>query len=493
MLFNSFQFLIFFPAVILIYAIVPKRIRYIWLLIASYCFYMFWNAKYGLLLLFVTAITWFCGILLDAIDQKGWDEDKGIRWKKWCIAGVFTANLSLLLFFKYINFLIDNINFVLDKAHLRVLSPGLNIVLPVGISFYIFQALGYTMDVYRRNVSAEKNFLKYALFVAFFPQMLSGPIGRSTSILGQIRRLEELEIWNYERITRGVHLILWGFFQKLVIADRIAIVVNQVYGSYQEYGFVELFTAMVLFAFQIYSDLGGYSNIARGVAQIMGIELIDNFHQPYLAKNIKSFWRRWHISLTSWLTDYLYIPLGGNRKGKIRQYFNIMVVFLCSGLWHGASWTYVIWGAIHGIFQVAGNWKAQISRNRGESAKEHWILGMWKIGFTFVLVSFAWIFFRADTISQAWGIIGQMFRHRRLHSFTDMGLDYVNWLVLIFALILLILVDCLHESGKKIRESLYKKNAGIRLCVYVFGLWAVIMFGVYGLQYDVSNFIYSQF
>lgn len=493
MLFNSFQFFVFFPTVVLVYLIIPKRIRFLWLLAASYFFYMCWSIKYGFLLLFITTITWLCGISLEVIERRDWDASTIKKYKKCCIGINFTINLCILLFFKYFDFLIDNINYILNKVHIEGLYSGLDIFLPMGISFYILQALGYTMDVYRKNINAEKNFFKYALFVSFFPQLISGPIGRAGSILSQISKLQELRLFNYDRITRGVHLMLWGFFQKLVIADRIAIVVNQVYESYEDYGFVELFTVMILFSFQIYADFGGYSNIARGAAEVMGIELMDNFRQPYMARDIKSFWRRWHISLTSWFTDYLYIPLGGKRKGRLRQYFNILVVFLCSGLWHGANWTYVIWGILHGVFQIVGNVKKQIQIECNMSRQENCLWRIWSSGVIFGLVSIAWIFFRSDTIKHAWGFIIQMFKYRRLHSFTDMGLDHINWLVLIFALIILISVDCMHESGRRIRESLYERPAGIRLCVYMAGLWMVILFGIYGYRYDAGSFIYSQF
>lgn len=491
MLFNSFHFLIFFPAVVLIYFIVPKRMRYLWLLAASYYFYMCWNVKYALLLLFSTAVTWISGLLMYAAGEKGGDERKIVLWKKSCVAVSFILNLSILFFFKYFYFTIDNINYLLEKCRLKVIVPGFDIVLPVGISFYIFQALSYTMDIYRKEIKAEKNFARYALFVSFFPQLVAGPIERSKNLLIQLERMDELKLWNYERVRSGILLMVWGFFQKLVIADRIAIVVDQVYDSYWEYGCVELVTAAALFSFQIYCDFGGYSNIAKGAAQVMGISLMDNFRQPYFAANIREFWRRWHISLTTWFTDYLYIPLGGNRRGKCRQCTNIMIVFLCSGLWHGANWTYLVWGLMHGAAQVAGNVKKWIAPKARKNNPGPLKAG--KIAITFCLVTVFWIFFRADTIGQAWGYLTQCLKYRRLHSFTDMGLDSANWIVLLAALLILLLVDLLHEKGVAIREKLCAQNVIVRGMVYLGAVWAIILFGVYGYQYDAGQFIYFQF
>ena len=303
MLFNSFQFLIFFPIVTLVFFVVPKKIRYIWLLLASYYFYMCWNAKYALLLFFSTAITWLSAVIMEWLGQSAYTEEKIRFGKKCCVAASFILNLFVLFFFKYFDFAVDNLNRILEHLQLRILSPGMNIILPVGISFYIFQALGYTVDVYRGEIQVEKNPARYALFVSFFPQLVAGPIERSQNLLLQMRKIEQIKVWNYERIKNGLLLMIWGFFQKLVIADRIAILTDNIFDYYAEYGMVELLTAAMLFSFQIYCDFGGYSLIAKGCAQIMGFELMDNFRQPYLAMDIKDFWRRWHISLTTWFTD----------------------------------------------------------------------------------------------------------------------------------------------------------------------------------------------
>lgn len=352
MLFNSIDFLIFFPLVAAIFFVIPKKLRYIWLLIASYYFYMSWNPKYAILIALSTFITYISSIFI----QK-YNDQKRIVLKKVCLAGSIVSNLSILCLFKYANFIIINISKLLSILNIGIIERRLDLLLPVGISFYTFQALSYTIDVYRGEIKAETNIFKYALFVSFFPQLVAGPIERSKNLLCQINNIDHISVWNFEQVKRGFLLIMWGLFQKLVIADRAALLVNTVFQHYQNYGFLEIFTAAILFAFQIYCDFGGYTNIARGSACVMGFHLMNNFRQPYLAQNIKDFWRRWHISLTSWFTDYLYIPLGGNRNLRHRKYLNILIVFGVSGLWHGASWNFIVWGLLHAIYQIIGDIK----------------------------------------------------------------------------------------------------------------------------------------
>ena len=346
MLFNSYNFLIFFPIVTLIYFLIPQRIRYIWLLIASYYFYMCWNAKYVFILLFSTAITYASGLLI-ARANKCKEEDKKIRIKKIFVGFSFIINLAILFLLKYFDFAIDNANRVLSHFSMQVINPTFDVILPVGISFYIFQALSYTVDVYREDVKAEKNFLKYALFVSFFPQLVAGPIERSKNLLKQVH---EKHYFDAQRVKDGLLLMIWGGFQKIVIADRVAIVVDTVFNKFPQYGGMYIVVATILFAFQIYCDFSGYSTIAIGAAKVMGFQLMENFNAPYLSMSVAEFWRRWHISLSSWFRDYLYIPLGGNRKGKFRKYVNLMIVFIVSGLWHGAQWSFIVWGALNRYF-----------------------------------------------------------------------------------------------------------------------------------------------
>lgn len=318
MLFNSFDFIVFFPVVVFLYYIIPQRIRNIWLLLASYYFYMSWNPKYIVLILFATFVTYLCGLGINCVGQK-WEGGSRKRWRLFCLAAGICATLSMLFFFKYIDFAIGYFNRFLAAFNIKIIETSFDYALPVGISFFTFQALGYVIDVYRGNVCAEKNPVRYALFIAFFPQLVAGPIERSGNLL---RQINEKHRFSYDRAKNGLLLMLWGFFLKLVIADRIAIVVDTIYGNPETYSGCYLIVATVLFAFQIYCDFSGYSTIAKGAAQVMGFELMENFKAPYFSLSVVEFWRRWHISLSGWFRDYLYIPLGGNRKGKIRKHIN---------------------------------------------------------------------------------------------------------------------------------------------------------------------------
>ncbi len=300
MLFNSFDFLCFFPVVLIVYFFVPSKWRYLWLLVASYYFYMGWNPKYALLIGISTVVTFVSGWMMEWINKK-----------RLVLFSCVAANLGILFFFKYFDFALGNLNRILSLFHIQLIEKPFDVILPVGISFYTFQALSYTIDVYYGEIRAEKNFFRYALFVSFFPQLVAGPIERSKNLLNEIVALPQKKLWNYERITQGLMVMLWGYFQKMVIADRIAILVDNVYNSYYMYGSVELAVATVGFAIQIYCDFASYSTIAIGAAQVMGFTLMENFDTPYFAHSIKEFWRRWHISLSTWFRDYVYIAWGG--------------------------------------------------------------------------------------------------------------------------------------------------------------------------------------
>lgn len=491
MLFNSLEFLIFFPVVALLYFIIPHKVRYIWLLLASYFFYMCWNPKYALLMGFSTVVTYIAGMLVERFK-----DDTAI--KKVCVALSFVINISILFFFKYFDFAIANINTILSFAGIKLLNPAFDIVLPVGISFYTFQALGYTIDVYRGDVKAEKNILRYALFVSFFPQLVAGPIERSSNL---IKQLNEKHHFDTKRVANGLMLMLWGFFEKLVIADRAAYVVDTVYNNYTQFTGLTLVLATVLFAFQIYCDFASYSDIARGAAQVMGFNLMKNFDTPYFAKSVGEFWRRWHISLSSWFRDYVYIPLGGNRKGKIRKYFNLTVVFFLSGLWHGASWNFVIWGLLNGFYQIIGDITKGI-RNQFSAFfgldKNVFSNKLLKTLTTFVLINFSWIFFRAGSFTAATEIIKNMFKEFNLWIFTDgtmytLGLDRADWFILLVSLMVLFVMSLFKKKGMNIRETLAKQGLWFRYFVYLAGIFAVLIFGIYGPTYDSSQFIYFQF
>lgn len=325
MSFDSIHFFVFFLIAVLILFFAHRKTRLVWLLICNYYFYMCWNTKSALLLVFITLCTYVTGRFLEISKEE--------KNKKWIVAGCCIASFSILFVFKYFNFFVDSVNNFLNMAgNGRTIGLRLDLLLPIGISYYTFQAVGYVIDVYRGE-KAEHNLIKYAVFISFFPQLGSGPIERGRNIFGQLEELETKNLWDYDRIKNGILLMAWGLFQKIVIADRLALYVDTVYGNYQNYGFLVLITALVLYAFQLYCDFDGYTNIACGVAQVMGIKLIRNFKRPYFATNIRDFWSRWHISLTSWFRDYLYIPLGGNRKGNFRRELNVLIVFCISGLW----------------------------------------------------------------------------------------------------------------------------------------------------------------
>lgn len=487
MLFNSMGFLIFFPIVVLIYFIIPRKIKNMWLLIASYYFYMCWNAKYALLLLTSTVITYMSGILLERAKDR-------LLYKKWIAAASFLLNLGILFYFKYINFMLELLGQVFRAVHIDLQVPVFDILLPVGISFYIFQALSYTMDVYRGEIYAEKNFFRYALFVSFFPQLVAGPIERSKNLLKQ---LAEPKRFSYDRVREGLLLMLWGYFLKLVIADRCAVLVNTVYGDYASYHGYQLALANVLFAFQIYGDFMGYSVIARGAAKVLGYELMENFAQPYLAETIKDFWRRWHISLSSWLRDYLYIPLGGSRKGKGIKYRNLLITFLASGLWHGADITFVFWGALHGLYQIIGELLGPLLSKCNERLHVNTGNFSWKclrILKTFVLVDIAWIFFRSNTLAGAFRILRQSLDWSNTglllnNGLYELGLNERNMSILLLALVVLAAHSVMRELGWNILERLSGQNAIFRYAVY----WGAVLMITFSLDITGQEFLYFQF
>lgn len=492
MLFNSYDFMLFFPIVILIYFIIPRKSRYIWLLISSYYFYMGWNPKYALLIAISTVITYLSGRLLDKADSH----------RKWIVVGSLITNIGILVLFKYFDFLLENLNFVLSVFGITTIDKTFDVLFPVGISFYTFQALSYTMDVYRNEIPAEKNILRYALFVSFFPQLVAGPIERSKNLLSQVAHVEEIDLWDYERVTQGFILMLWGFFQKMVIADRVAILVDTVYDSYWMYGSIELIFATILFAVQIYCDFSSYSTIAIGAARVMGFRLMENFNTPYFARSVKEFWQRWHISLSTWFRDYLYIPLGGNRCFRIRRYFNLMVTFLVSGIWHGASWSFIVWGGIHGIYQIVGDilrpWKKKIIK-RYEIKSESFSYKLGQTFITFILVDFAWIFFRMNSFKHSLQFIGRIFTQWNPwvlfdQSLYNLGLSRQEVSIAIFALLILILIDLVRYLREK---TLDKFLAGqciwFRWGVLLFLLFYIMIFGIYGPAFEAKQFIYFQF
>ena len=384
MLFNSFAYMAFLPIVFIIYWMVPHKFRWILLLISSYYFYMSWNVKYVVLILFTTVISYSAAIIIEKSKDK--------RWKKAAVVIAITLCLLVLFFFKYYNFVTFTVARVLSLFAIKVSPYTLKFLLPVGISFYTFQTLGYVIDVYRGEVRAEKNFGVYATFIAFFPQLVAGPIERSSNLLPQIKAEHR---FNENKAIEGAKLMIWGYFKKLVIADNVAVFVDEVYGNLSGFNGFDLLLTIFLFSIQIYCDFSGYSDIAIGTAKLLDIDLMTNFKSPYLSASVKEFWSRWHISLSTWFKDYVYIPLGGNRCSKIRHNINLLITFLISGLWHGASWSFVLWGGIHGIAQVAEN--ILNKRIRGLRKSKFW--GYLCTVLVFIFVGFAWIPFRAQGIT----------------------------------------------------------------------------------------------
>lgn len=496
MLFNSLQFIVFFPIVIFVYFLIPRRIRYIWLLLASYYFYMCWNPKYVLLLFFSTAATYVAGLLLQL-----W-RDRPDR--KRAVAAVnLILNFGILLLFKYLDFVWNNIGALLGKFHVSVPENTLSLLLPVGISFYIFQAVGYTIDVYRGTIEAERNFGRYALFVSFFPQLVAGPIERSGNLLPQLKKMADLRLWDSQRIQKGTLIMLYGYILKMVLADRAALYVDTIFdvnnlGVYQG---ITVFLGAALFAVQIYCDFAGYTYIAIGAAKIMGIELMNNFNAPYFAVSFKDFWDRWHISLSTWFRDYLYFPLGGSRKGKIRKYLNILIVFGVSGLWHGASWHYVVWGGLHGICRVMGEMTSGL-RNRAwkklRVKTDVFSFRLWRVFFMFSAVSIIWIFFRVEAVSQAVILLRSMVSVWNPWVLFDgslltLGLDGKDWNILLLAMALLFVIDLLRSKKVSLPRLYVKQNLVFRWLVILAGVCVVLIFGIYGADYNAARFIYFQF
>lgn len=498
MLFNSTKFLLFFPVVVLVFFIFPKRWRYLWLLVTSYYFYMSWNVKYIVLILFSTIITYLCGLGIEWVKQKNWEEAVKRKRKKLLVILCLILNLAVLFFFKYFHFFIDSVNIVLAPVGIQIQDTFHDFLLPVGISFYTFQALGYTIDVYRGEIYAEKNFFRYALFVSFFPQLVAGPIERSKNLLKQLSSSAGFQM---ERARDGFLLMLWGYFLKVVLADRIAIFVDCVYGAPETYGGLFLVIATLLFAFQIYCDFAGYSVIAMGAAEILGIDLVENFNAPYLARSVSEFWRRWHISLSTWFRDYLYIPLGGNQKGTLRKYLNLMIVFLTSGLWHGANWTYVIWGGLNGVFQVFGD------ATRGLRSRVNTVLHMkpdslshkiMQVILTFLLVDFAWIFFRASSLHELLIVLQSMFTVYNPWilfdgSLYNCGLAQREFSLMMVCIGVLLAADVMRYRGISIRKVIVRQEWWFRWLVIAAAVLFILLVGIWGTEYNEAGFIYFQF
>lgn len=408
------------------------------------------------------------------------------------------ANVGVLAIFKYYHFLNDNVALLFQTLGLADPLPVLKIILPIGLSFHTFQAMAYTIEIYRGNQRAERHFGLYALYVMFYPQLVAGPIERPQNLIHQFH---DRHTFSYPEVTDGLRLMLWGFFKKIVIADRLAVLVNQVYNHPAQYKGAALLLATYAFAFQIYCDFSGYSDIALGAAQVMGFRLMKNFDRPYHAQSISEFWSRWHISLSTWFRDYLYIPLGGNRVSRGRFYTNLLIVFLVSGLWHGANWTFLVWGALHGFYLVFALWSGPFRQRAARwlgLARRPRLGTAFNVLVTFHLVSFAWIFFRANSLSDAHYIIthlpsglGASVRSYAAGLWgSDLGLNRMELLVALLGLLVMELVHLAQlKSEKPIRQLLGEAPYWVRWPIYYTVVAALFFFG----KFDAQEFIYFQF
>lgn len=511
MAFNSVKYVIFLPIVVLIYFLIPIRknknnsnsYRNIFLIIASYYLYMCWVPQYAVLLFFSTALTYITSIILDRIDNK--------KYRKVCLITSIVLNLGILFIFKYYNFFIYNINSILINFGINWNFPTSSLLLPVGISFYTFQTIGYSIDVYRKDIKAEKNFINYTLFVSFFPKLVQGPIEKAKDIIPQFK---EIHKFDYSSSVEGLRMILIGMFKKVVIADTVVIYVNAVFNNVEQYTGLTLLFAVFLFSIQIYCDFSGYSDIAVGSAKLLGFRLMENFHAPYFSQSIGEFWNRWHISLNNWFKDYVYIPLGGNRKGFRRKLINLFIIFLLSGIWHGASWTYIIWGALNGIYRVVQELIRKCCKplefNYKSLYKAKKVI---KIVITFGLICFSWIFFRANTINDAVYIVQNMFTNISItnlinNCYTIVNESLVNvstmryfyFGIIIISILILFMIDiksCKKSGNQKALATnvLVRINKAIRWGIYIiFTVTIIWMFivqnGIFG---QTGQFIYFQF
>ena len=495
MQFTSIKFLIFFLIVSVLYYVIPHKFRWVWLLICSYFFYMVLNPKYAILIATSTIITYLSGLLIEKANKIN-NEKKSIQIKKFWVFASFSSNLGILFLFKYYNFFNDSLSRLLHVFSISNHAPSFEYLLPLGISFYTLQALSYTVDVYRKDVTAQKNIGKYALFVSFFPSIVSGPIEKSKNMLHQF---DEKHNFNYNRIKNGLLLMLWGVFVKMVVSDRLAVLVNTVYNNPNDYKGFTTFLATLFFTFQIYCDFMSYSDIARGAAEVLGFNVTNNFHQPYLSRSIREFWSRWHVSLTSWFKDYLYFPLGGNRRGNFRKDYNIMIVFLVSGLWHGSTFNFIIWGGLHGLYQIIENLSKPFKEKVIKTFKiktKVFSFKCFQVFITFMLVNFAWIFFKASSLSTAITIIKNIFYFNPWvlinGSIFELGLDSKDFLIAVVGIIIVLTVDILHRT-KNLRTGLSKQNIMFRWVTYVGAVAVILIFGLYGPGYSMQQFIYSQF
>lgn len=491
MLFNSLSFLGFFVLVAVVYWLLPHKARWVWLLITSYLFYACWNPAYLILLFGSSLATYVLGLFI---------EKRPAHAKLWLVL-TMVACFGALLYFKYADLFGQSFNGLFALFGIQLDIPLFNILLPIGISFQMFQNVGYAVDVYRKSVPAEPNFFRYALFSSYFPQLVAGPIERASRLLPQLRAPHE---FTYSETTLGLRLMLLGFFKKVAVADTISVYVDAVYNNLDS-GFtgLALVLATILFAFQIYCDFSGYSDIAVGVSKVFGINLTVNFKSPYYSRNIQEFWRRWHISLSTWFQDYVYIPLGGSRVKIPRYILNLVITFTISGLWHGADWTFVIWGLLHGLFValyvLINRTYKKYRALRGTSTSSRSLASLktvLSVALNFIIVDILWIFFRCNSIQE----VGYVFTH----AFTgwdlslsylkgqlvSMGFTYETLAITLILLALLFVVDKINYR-EDVAVVLTRQRTVVRWAIYLLGSFLVI--AAFMFTSESQNFIYFQF
>lgn len=501
MSFNSFVFLLFLVVVLLLYYLLPGRARNPLLLAASYVFYAYYSVPLLLYLLLCTLAAYGIARRMETVPGAA-------QRKKWLIAGL-VLNLGVLGVYKYSNFLLRLLLSIFGIAYSDSV-PQLSLVVPLGISFITFSSISYLVDVYRGKYPAEKRLLRFALYLGFFPKLVQGPIAKADDVLPQFDAVAEKRAADWDKLREGFLMVLWGLFMKMVIADRLAVAVNSIYAMPQEYSGAGLVFATCLFALQIYFDFAGYSCTAIGAAKMFGIELKANFRQPYLSHSVSEFWRRWHISLNQWLTDYLYIPLGGSRCSSLRAAGNTLITFGLSGLWHGANWGYVIWGLLNGLYVVIEKQLRRLlpKRHLQEEGEPTALQKLGRAGstvLTFILVTFAWLFFRAETWDTAWLIVRRIFGHFDLDGFIKwmvyklsaedpsyLGLTPRSWIVLGVCLLVAWIVD-LRLQKRNLAHEITTGSLCRRWLVWIVLLLAIILCGMYGYGYSAGAFIYAQF
>lgn len=529
MAFQSLTFLVFFAAVLLLYYLVPQKLQWVFLLLSSYFFYLYASPKFLIFILFTTVTAWIGAVHMG----RGWDQEKeklaacpaeekkeikekGKTYRRRILLAVLLANFGILFFLKYFNFLSDNLNLLLGAVSARQRLPRLNLILPLGISFYTFQTMGYVVDVYWGKVKAEKNPAKVALFVSFFPQIVEGPISRWKDLAQQLWMPKKAE---WHNVKYGLELMLWGLFKKLVIADRFAVVANYVFGNYAELSGFQILFGAFFYAIQDYTDFSGCIDIARGAAQAMGIRLEENFMRPYFSRNIPEYWRRWHITLGSWFKDYIYYPLSistsmkklakraknkfGKHIGKsLPALLGLSLVWLITGIWHGASWNYILWGVYYGLLIILGilfepavkflNKKLRVNHTNPL------VIGL-QIARTFLLTMIGRVIFRAEGVYAAGAMLKKFFHGWEMYggmnirgNIAMLGLEKASYILAAALLLVLFITDCMQEKFV-VREKLEKLPGAVQWGVCLLGFAAILLFGMYGQGMEIGAFVYTQF